>query len=67
MRVVAGSRPSSSSNESSPETDFMPEPRAETLPASKYGRKRARVERDNYVTWDKTVFDIIFGHRYNII
>ncbi|XP_068729791.1 uncharacterized protein [Montipora capricornis] len=35
--------PSSSSDESSPVTDFIPEPRAET---SNYGRKRARVERE---------------------
>ena len=48
---VVGSSPSISTNESSPETDFVPEPRAETLPPSKYGRKRARVERDNYVSW----------------
>ena len=34
---VVGSSPSSLSEESSPETDFIPEPRAET---SKYGRKR---------------------------
>ena len=53
---VVGSSPSSSTNESSSETDFVPEPRAETLPPSKYGRKRARVERDNYVSWDKIVF-----------
>ena len=44
------------SDESSPETDFIPEPRAETLPPSKYGRKRARVERDDYVSWEKIVF-----------
>ena len=36
-----GSSPSSLSEESSSETDFIPEPRAET---SKYGRKRTRVE-----------------------
>ena len=36
-----GSSPSSLSEESSPETNFIPEPRAET---SKYGRKRTRVE-----------------------
>ena len=53
---VVGSSPSSSSDESSPETDFLPKPGAETLPTSKYGRKRARVERDNYVSWDKIVF-----------
>ena len=51
---VVGSSPSSSSDES--ETDFLPEPGAKTLPTSKYGRKRARVERDNYVSWDKIVF-----------
>ena len=56
QRSVVGSSPSSSSNESSPETDFIPEPCVETLPTSKYGRKRARVERDNYVSWDKIVF-----------
>ena len=44
---VVGSSPSSSSDESSLEIDFIPEPRAET---SKYGRKRAWVERDNYVS-----------------
>ena len=53
---VVGSSPTSSSDESSPETDFLPETGAETLPMSKYGRKRARVERDNYVSWDKIVF-----------
>ena len=53
---VVGSSPSSSSNESSPETDFIPEPSAETLPQSKYERERARVERDSYVGWDKIVF-----------
>ena len=57
---VVGLSPSSSSNKSSPETDFIPEPRAQTLPPSKYGRKRAQVERDHYVSWDKIVFDIIF-------
>ncbi|CAH3121666.1 unnamed protein product, partial [Pocillopora meandrina] len=41
------------SDESSPETNFIPEPRAETLPPSKYGRKRPRVERDDYVSWEK--------------
>ena len=53
---VVGSSPSSSSDESSPETDFLPEPGAETLPTSKYGRKRARIERNNYVSWNKIVF-----------
>ena len=53
---VVGSSPSSLSDESSPETDFIPEPHAETLPPSKYGRKRARVERDDYVGWEKIVF-----------
>ena len=42
---IFGSSPSSLSNESSPETDFIPEPRAKT---SKFGRKRARFERDDY-------------------
>ena len=51
-----GSSPSTLSDESSPETEFIPEPRAETLPPSKYGRKRARVERDDYDSWEKTVF-----------
>ena len=50
---VVGSSPSSLSEESSPETDFIPEPRAET---SRYGRKRTRIERDNYVSWEKIVF-----------
>ena len=53
---VVGSSPSSLSEESSSETDFIPEPRAET---SKYGRKRARVERHNYVSWEKIVFSYI--------
>ena len=53
---VVGSSPSRSRDESSPETDFQPEPGAETLPTSKYGRKRPRVERGNYVSWDKIVF-----------
>ena len=35
---VVGSSPSSLSDELSPETDLIPEPRAETLPPSKYGR-----------------------------
>ena len=39
---IVGSSPSSLSDESSPETDFIPEPRAETLPLSKYGGRRAR-------------------------
>ena len=50
---VVGSSPSSLSEESSPETYFITEPRAE---ASKYGRKRTRVEIDNYVSWEKAVF-----------
>jgi len=53
---VARSSPRNLSNASSPETDFIPEPLAETLPPSKYGGKWALVERDNYVSWDKTVF-----------
>ena len=41
---VVGSSPSSLSNKSLPETtDFIPEPRTETLPPSKFGRKRARI------------------------
>ena len=39
-------------SESSPETNFIPKPCAETLPPWKYGRKRARVERDDYVSWN---------------
>ena len=50
---VVGSSHGSLSEESSPETDFIPDPRAET---SKYGRKRTLVERDNYVSWEKIVF-----------
>ena len=38
------------------ETNFIPEPRAETLPPSKYGLKRASTERDGCVSWDKIVF-----------
>ena len=53
---VVGSSPGSSSNELSPETDFIPEPRAQTLPPSNYGRTRVQVERHNYVSWDKIVF-----------
>ena len=52
-RVVGSSL---SSDESLPETDFIPEPRAETLPPSKYGRRQPRVERDDYVRWEKIVF-----------
>ena len=57
---VVGSIPSSLSDESSPETNFIPEPRAETLPPSKYGRKRPRVERDDYVSWEKICFLILY-------
>ena len=53
---VVGSSQSTLSDESSPETDFIPESPVETLPPSKYGRKRARVERDDYVSWEKAVF-----------
>ena len=53
---VVGSSFSSLSDVSSPENDFIPEPCAETLPPSKYGRKRARVERDDCVSWEKIVF-----------
>ena len=53
---VVGSSPSSLSDESSPETDFILEPSAETLPPSKYGRKRAWFERDDYVSWEKIAF-----------
>ena len=53
---VVGSSSSSLSDESSPETGFIPEPCEETLPPSKYGRMRARVERDDCVSWDKIVF-----------
>ena len=51
-----GSSPSTLSDESSPETEFIPEPRAETLPPSKYERKQARAERGDYDSWEKTVF-----------
>ena len=53
---VFGSSPSTLSDESSPETEFIPEPRAETLRPSKYERKRARAERGDYDSWEKTVF-----------
>ena len=56
---VVGLSPSSPSDESSSETDFIPEPRAQTLPLSKYGRKGAQVERDHYVSWDKIVFSFL--------
>ena len=52
-RELVGSSPCSLSEESSPETDFIPEPCAET---SRYGWKRKRVEKDNYVSWEKIVF-----------
>ena len=35
---------------------MWPESRAKTLPPSKYGRKRARVERENYDSWYKIIF-----------
>ena len=54
--LVVGSSPSSLSEESSPETHFIPEPREET---SKYGKKWTRIERDNYVSWEKIVFSYI--------
>ena len=57
---VVGSSLSSLSDESSPETNFIPEPRAETLPPSKYGRKRPRVERGDYVSWEKICFLILY-------
>ena len=44
---VVGSTLRSLSEKSTPKTDFIPEPRAETLLPSKYGRKRVRVERDD--------------------
>ena len=47
---VVGSIPSSLNDEWSLETNFIPEPRAELLPPSKYGRRRAQVERDDYVS-----------------
>ena len=54
---VVGWSSSSLSDKSSPETDFIPEPaHAETSPPSKYGRKRARVERDDCVSGEKIVF-----------
>ena len=47
---VVGSIPSSLNDEWSLETNFIPEPRAELLPSSKYERRRAQVERDDYVS-----------------
>ena len=44
---VVGSTLRSLSDKSTPKTDFIPEPRAETFLPSKYGRKRVRVERDD--------------------
>ena len=44
---VVGSTLRTLSDKSIPKTDFIPEPRAETLLPSKYGRKRVRVERDD--------------------
>ena len=44
---VVGSTLRSLSDKSTPKTDFIPEPRAETLLPSKYGRKRVRVERED--------------------
>ena len=57
---VVGSSLSSLSDESSPETNFIPEPHAETLPPSKYRRKRPRVERGDYVSWEKICFLILY-------
>ena len=54
-RVVVSSS-SSLNDESSPHSDFIPEPCQETLPPSKYGRKRARFERDGCVSWEKITF-----------
>ena len=51
-RVVVSSS-SSLNDESSPHSDFIPEPCQETLHPSKYGRKRARAERDDCVSWEK--------------
>ena len=59
---VVGSIPSSLGNESLPETDLIPEPRAETLPPSKYGRKRARVEETIMLVGTRQFFDVIFRH-----
>ena len=58
--LVVDSSSISLSDESSPDADFIPEPSAKTLPLSKYGRKRARVGRDDYVSWEKIVFLISF-------
>ena len=52
---IVGSSSSSSSAESSTETN-LPAPCPENLPPSKYGRKRARVERDDYVSWENILF-----------
>ena len=54
-RVVVSSS-SSLNDESSPQSDFIPEPCQETLLPSKYGRKQARAERDDYVSWEKITF-----------
>ena len=54
-RVVVSSS-SSLNDESSSHSDFIPEPCQETLPPSKYGRKRARFERDDCVSWEKITF-----------
>ena len=51
---VVGSSSAILSDESSPETD-LPAPYQEPLQTSKYGRKRARVERDDYFSWENIV------------
>ena len=57
---VVGSSSSSLSDESLSDTDFIliliSEPCAETLRPSKYGRKRAEVKRNDYVSWEKIFF-----------
>ena len=51
---VDGSSLSSLNDESSQDSDFIPEPWQETLPPPKYGRQR--VERDHCVSWEKITF-----------
>lgn len=50
---AVGSSPYILSDEASPESDFIPELHTEK---SKYGRKWAKVKKDNYVSREKIVF-----------
>ena len=55
MERVVGSSSTTLTDESLPET-YLPAPYKEPLETSNYGRKRVRVERDDYVSWENIVF-----------